>query len=137
MLSRHQRIQDSAGERGKYPDRVLKEIPPNDARDSDREAVSRGNSDQFPFPVSGKRQAGFNILGGKVREVLQNFSLRHAGREVIEHVIHGDTQAANAGLATPFAWFDRDVLPVIHAFEIKRRAHESQGTGAALLWCLR
>ena len=38
----------------------------------------------------------------------------HAGREVVQHVVDGDAQAADTGLSTPLAWFHGDDVSVVH-----------------------
>jgi len=77
--------------------------------------VSSGENLEFAFAVGGKGQTGADAGFAQERKVGQNLGLGHAGGQIIEHIIEGDAQAANAGLAAPLAWFNRDDARLVHA----------------------
>ena len=84
------------------------------ARGFDRTAASRGQRELQAFAVGRVSEAGLDVGGGKIGEVLEDFRTRHAGCEVIKHLVHGDAQAAHSWLAAALAGFDGDDVAVIH-----------------------
>lgn len=85
------------------------------AKGSGRTAASRAYCELHAFAVSGVSQACLNVLDGEVGKVLQNLLLRHAGGEVIQHIVHGYAHAADAGFSSVLARFDRDDVTIIHS----------------------
>src|ERR1035437_531987 len=77
-------------------------------------AASRVYGKLHSFTVSGVREAGPDVLGCQIREILQNLLLRHSGSEVVQHVIHGHPHPTNARLAAAFPQFNGDNVPIIH-----------------------
>jgi hypothetical protein len=63
------------------------------------------------------RSAGYarqapSILLCQIRELPQNFRVRHAADQRFQHVIGGNAQPADAGLATAFPGFGRENVSV-------------------------
>ena len=54
------------------------------------------------------------------KEVRQDLRFRHAGRQIFQHVLHGDARASHAGLAAADPWCHRDQLFPAHRGEHKR-----------------
>ncbi len=73
--------------------------------------------------VSGKRQAGLNVVSGQVREVRQNFRFGHAAGKVFEHIRYSHSRSSNRGFAASFARFYGDDLAIIQAAMITKRIH--------------
>lgn len=66
------------------------------------------------FAIGGVAKAGEDVLGGEVGKVSEDFGLGHAGGEVGEDVVDGDTHASDAGFATAFTGFEGDDVLVVH-----------------------
>lgn len=62
--------------------------------------------------ISGIRQTGANVLFREIGELAQDFRVRHSAGQVFEHIINGNSQPPDAGLAASFAGFDRDNVRV-------------------------
>jgi hypothetical protein len=60
------------------------------------------------LPVGRKTQAGTDVVGRQFRTVLQNISLRHAGRQPGQHIVNGNPQASDAGLTASFTGLQGD-----------------------------
>lgn len=75
-------------------------------RDSVRRAVSRGDLHELPLAVSGEGETGADVIACQIREVLEDLVLGHPGGKILQHVVHGDTEAPDARLAAPLARFD-------------------------------
>jgi hypothetical protein len=67
---------------------------------------------------SGVIEAGLNVGGLQVGKVLEDFSLRDAGGEEVEHVLDADAHAANAGTASALGGIEGDAI--IHGSEDSR-----------------
>jgi hypothetical protein len=72
------------------------------------EGISSGENLEFTFAVGGKGQTGANAGFAQKRKVGENLRLSHPGGQIIEHILRGDAQVANAGLAAPLAGFNRN-----------------------------
>ncbi len=59
---------------------------------------------------SGVIEAGLNVGGLEVGEVLEDFSLRDAGGEEVEHVLDTDAHAANAGTTSTLGGIESDAV---------------------------
>ena len=84
------------------------------ATDAGRRVASRVYGKLRPFTVGGVRKTGLNVCGGQVRKVPQNLLLRHAGREVLEHIANSHAHASNTWLAATLPRFYGDDVPIIH-----------------------
>jgi hypothetical protein len=69
---------------------------------------------EFSLPVSGKCQAGFDIVSGEIGKVGQDFCLRHSSGQVLENVSYSHPRSANSRFAAPLARFNGDDLAIIH-----------------------
>jgi hypothetical protein len=96
------------------PERDQQANRPALAKDFGQRAASRVYGKLHPFTVSGVREAGPDVLGCQIREILQNLFLRHSGCEVVQHVIHGYPHPTNARPATAFPRLNGDNVPIIH-----------------------
>ncbi len=85
----------------------------------------------YLFFTGGKCEEALNfyksIFGGEIRKVLQNLLLGHAGSQILEDVVDGNAQAANARLAAALAGLDSDELLGSPQPEIRCGGAESQG----------
>jgi hypothetical protein len=66
------------------------------------------------FAIGREPKAGANVLQLKLGKVLHDLLRRHPGGELIEYVVHRDSQPSDAGSSTPLAGLDRDTLSIIH-----------------------
>ena len=82
-----------------------------------------GEGCEFSFAVGRKRQTSFDVFGGEVREVRQNFRFAHATGKVFEYIRHGHSRSTNSWLAAAFAGFDGDDLAIIDVVMIAKRIH--------------
>jgi len=83
--------------------------------DSRRRAASRGNGVGCSAPgVCCVSETGADIFFGKIGKVTEDILVRHARSEILEHIMHGDAQTADARLARALARFDCDDLRVVH-----------------------
>lgn len=64
--------------------------------------------------ISSEGKACLNVVSGEVGKIVQHLRNGHATAEIIEHVSHGDTGAADVGLAATVARGDYDSLAIIH-----------------------
>jgi hypothetical protein len=81
-----------------------------------RIAVSCGDGQGLLFTVGGVSEAGEDVLLGEVGEVGEDFGVGHAGGEVGEDVVDGDSHSSNAGFAAAFAGFEGDDVLVVHGW---------------------
>jgi hypothetical protein len=65
--------------------------------------------------ISIKCEASADVSFRQRGEVFEDLGLGHASGKIIQRVVDGDAQAANAGLAAALAKFNRDDLRVVHA----------------------
>ena len=72
----------------------------------------------FALAIGGEGEADANILFGEVGEIGEDVVVGHAGGEVIENIINGDSQAAYARLAAALSGFDGDDLRIIHEVRV-------------------
>lgn len=101
--------------------------PPHEARrevvvEEEFQGLPRGRlggrvGDQAALAVGRERQGGADIVALEVGEVGEDLLLTHPASEVVQHVVHGNAEAADAGLAAPLPGLDGDALAVVHAFE--------------------
>ncbi len=78
-----------------------------------REALCK-DREGLLFAISGVAETGKDVLGGKVREVCEDFGLAHAGSEIRENVVDSDAHTSDAGFAAAFAGFEGDGVLVVH-----------------------
>jgi hypothetical protein len=78
--------------------------------------------DEPALAVSRKGESGANVLTLEVREVVEDLVLAHAPGEVVEDVVDGDAEPADARLPAPFPRLDGDPLAVVHALRLGRHA---------------
>ena len=64
--------------------------------------------------VSGVSEAGANVFLCEIGKVAKDILMRHARSQILEHIVHGDAQTANARFAQALARFNCDDLGVIH-----------------------
>ena len=64
--------------------------------------------------VCGEREAGEYVLPCQVREVFQDFFIRHSRCQVSKNIVNCDPHSANARLAAALACFYRDDLSIVH-----------------------
>jgi hypothetical protein len=76
---------------------------------------------QPTFPIRGEGQRRPNVVAFKIREIREDFILRHAAGQIIEDVVDRDAQPAQARLAAALAWLDGDPLPIVHVLRMCRR----------------
>ena len=62
----------------------------------------------------GVLEAGVNVRRFEVGEVLQNFRLRHAGGEHVEHILDPDAHPADAGASAALGGVDGDAVEEVH-----------------------
>ena len=90
-------------------------------------AASSRDPGAVMLPLSGIGETSQDVLVPQLGEVLENVLFGRAGRELRQHVVHGDAQAANAGLPTALARLDRDAVKG-HASDSRRRCRRYQET---------
>src|ERR1035441_5736159 len=59
-------------------------------------------------------EAGTNIFFSEIGKVAQNLLVGHSAGQIIQNVVDGDAQAANASLTATLAGIDGDDLRVVH-----------------------
>ena len=101
---------------------------PDDGKDSDRRAASRrGNRHQFPFTVSSKSQTGADVFVCQVGEVFDNVLCAHTGGKVLQYIVHGHAEAADAGLAPTLLRIDSNAVLPIHMVQGSLGTRKDQG----------
>ena len=80
---------------------------------SSKRSISGGQQSVFPF--GGEGEGSSDVVGFQFGKIGQDFRFRHAAGKVAEDVGHGDAQIADAGLAAPFGWVDRNPVLEIHS----------------------
>lgn len=73
------------------------------------------------LPVGSITETGDDVLPGQVGEIVENFLLRHTGRQVRKHIIDSDSHASNAGPSSALARLDSDNVLVAHTGILTRR----------------
>ena len=76
---------------------------------------SRGHRDKTSLTVSRKGEACVEIIASQVGEIRKDLRFWHARREIIKHVIDGDSKTSNAGFATHLIGLDGDDLAIVHS----------------------
>jgi hypothetical protein len=79
-----------------------------DGIDSDRREVSRRSCEEAALAIGRKSQARPDIVSREIGEIAQDLTFSHPGREIIKHVIDGDPQSTDTGLAAALVGLDRD-----------------------------
>src|SRR5512135_615017 len=69
---------------------------------------------QPALAIGREGEASPNVLPRQLREVFEDFSLRHARSQVFEHIVNRDAKPANARLAAALARLDSDDIAVVH-----------------------
>ena len=83
--------------------------------DSRRRVVSRGNGMGRAAPsICGVSETGADVFLCEIGKVAQDVCVRHARSQILEHIMHGDAQTADARFARALARFDSDDFGVIH-----------------------
>ena len=85
------------------------------ARDCAQRAISRARDYDLRLPVSGVTEACQYVPLRQVGEVLQNILMRHTGREVRKHILHGNSHAPDCGLPTALTRLDGNYVLVVCA----------------------
>ncbi len=90
--------------------------PRGGRRDSRRRGASLGRCvEELPFAISGECKDGSDVLRFEVRDICENLSLCHSGRQIVQNLINGNSKATDAGLPASLARVDGDALLVVHA----------------------
>ena len=95
--------------------KCLPRLRPNGAKYFRRREASRVRDFQFALAISSVREAGKNVLFREEWQFPQNVGVAHPAGQIVQHVVHGDSQPANARLAASLAWFHGDDIRVPHA----------------------
>jgi len=82
------------------------------ARGSRQRVASCGRSDDASLTVSGKGEAGLDVLGGEVGKILSHLCYGHVAAQVIKHVGNSNAGAVNARLSAADERINRDALPL-------------------------
>ena len=117
-------------------DRVREEIhqPPNQVR---RQIVVKK---QLHAPGLGSflerggvSEASLDVLAGQIRKVAKDFLHAHAGRKVLQNILHRDPHASNAGVTAALARLDGDVLSIVefHGANIRNKGPVVNGDNPA------
>lgn len=103
-------------------------LEPDDGKDSNRRAASRRrNRHQFPFTVSRKSQTGADVFVRKVREVFENVLCAHTGSKVLQYIVHGHAETADARLAATLFRIDSNAVLPIHIVQGSLGTGKDQG----------
>ena len=103
-------------------------LKPDDGKDSGRKAASRrGNRHQLPSPVSRKSQAGMDVFACQVGEVFEDVLFAHTGGKVLQYIVHGHAEAADAGLAPTLLRIDSNAVLPIHMVQGSLGTRKDQG----------
>jgi hypothetical protein len=70
--------------------------------------------DKLAFTISREGQTCPNVLLLELGEVAEDLLFAHAGREVVEDVIHSDAQPSNDGLASALARLVSNAVLIVH-----------------------
>jgi hypothetical protein len=83
-------------------------------RDSRQRGASRVRDIHFALAISCISEAGPDAFFRQIGEFPQNVGVGHSGGKVIQHIIHGNAEAENAGFAAVLGGFNRDDVRVIY-----------------------
>ena len=64
------------------------------------------NDLESAFGVRREGQAGADVGLGEIGKIGQNLLMGHSASQVIQHIVEGDPQPANTGLAATFSGFN-------------------------------
>jgi hypothetical protein len=90
--------------------------------------ASRAGDFELALAISGVCEAGEDVLLGKEWKFAEDIRVTHSASQVIQHVIHRNTQSANAGLASALPGFDGDDIGVSHEPTIAKTANGQSKT---------
>lgn len=62
-------------------------------------STRRGIKASVAVAIRGEGEAGADVVLREFRKVREDFGLAHAAGKVVEHVVDGDAEVSNAGLA--------------------------------------
>src|SRR5229473_699193 len=101
-------------ERGLSPEKDRPIPRPNGERDSRRKEASRVEYFQFALAIRSESETGANIFLCQIRKFPQNIRVGHTIGQILQDVINGDAESANARFAAAFPWFHSDDADILH-----------------------
>ena len=97
----------------------MQDSPRVGARCSDQEGASHGNRNEFTLAIGSEGETRSDVCTGEIGKVSQDFGFRHAGGEIVQDVVYGNPQPANAELPTALSRLNRDVLLIVHNWTLR------------------
>src|SRR5712692_5993202 len=108
-----------------HVNRVRKEItvaaPVWETSSRQRAASCGWHGKQSALTVRGKGNACLQIVAGEIRKIFEDLIFGHVGSQIFQHLIDGNSQAANARFSTALVWVNGDVILVIHVLRLGRQ----------------
>lgn len=73
-----------------------------------------GPTHHSTLTISREGEASTDVLGCEVGEIGEDLPFRHPGSEILEDIVHGNAQPADARLSATLARLNRDDISVVH-----------------------